>query len=42
MKIYKTVTLHRLEDNMKMDLKGSGEFMNWIHMTWNIEQWYAF
>jgi len=27
---------------MKMDLKGSGEFMNWIHMTWNIEQWYAF
>lgn len=42
MKIYKTPTLHRLEDNIKMDLKGTGEFMDWIHVTWNIEQWYAF
>jgi len=42
MKIYKTATLHRLEDNMKIDLKGIGAFMNWIHVTWNIEQWYAF
>jgi len=42
MKIYNTATLHRLEDNMKMDLKGTGELMNWIHVTWNIEQWYAF
>jgi len=28
MKIYKAVALHRLEDNMKMDLKGTGELMN--------------
>jgi len=42
MKIYKAVTLRSLEDNMKMDLKGTGEFMNWIYVTWNIEQWYAF
>lgn len=35
MKVYKTVTLHRLEGNMKVDLKGTGEFMNWIHVTWN-------
>lgn len=41
-KIYKTVTLHRLEDNMKMDLNGTEEFMNGIHVTWNIEQCYAF
>ena len=42
LKIYKTATLHRLGDNMKMDLKGTGEFMSWIHVTWNIEKWYAF
>jgi hypothetical protein len=42
MKIYKTAPLRRLEDNMKIDLKGTGEFMNWIRVTWNIEQWYAF
>jgi hypothetical protein len=35
MKIYKTVTLHRLEDNMKMNLKGTGEVMNWILVTWS-------
>jgi hypothetical protein len=43
--VTKPVGRDHLEDlgiDIKMDLKGTREFTDWIHLTWCIDQWYAF